>query len=266
MNKIKKVLVVDDSKLARLTLSRLLAQKGIEVLEADSVSEALAILATETVDSIFLDVQMPEQTGFDALHILKNDPKLKAIPCSMYSGDLSVQAQKEAILSGAQAYLFKPANSQSLEHVLTALEENIIADDMVKYATASEDSDASPHKEAKPSPVTKSELAKKHRKAIATLDGRTRHLARIINDKNQEIHQVSDRLSSLDIEVENLKKYSQFIQHEELQQKRSESNIRVQLQETRANLRLATTVAVVATLIAGLAMLLSIIIYFSYLK
>lgn len=127
MTKIRNVLVIDDSKLARLTLSRLLKAKDLGVTEATSVKEGIEILQNESIDAAFIDVQMPEQDGFEGLSIIRQDPALKHLPCSMYSGDLSMEAQQEALDNGAQAYLFKPANTDSVENVLLALHDHLTA-------------------------------------------------------------------------------------------------------------------------------------------
>lgn len=62
-----KTLIVDDERLARNELKRLLrAHPQCEVVaEAASASEALAIIAEQQIDLVFLDIQMPEITGIE---------------------------------------------------------------------------------------------------------------------------------------------------------------------------------------------------------
>lgn len=62
-----KTLIVDDERLARTELKRLLqAHPQCEVVaEAASAADALAILAAEPIDLVFLDIQMPEVTGIE---------------------------------------------------------------------------------------------------------------------------------------------------------------------------------------------------------
>lgn len=280
MKKIKKALVVDDSKLARVTLSRLLTNKGITVIEAESVVGAMDILSTDTVDAIFLDVQMPELNGFEGLKLIKANESLKNIPCSMYSGDLSTEAQQEAISRGAQAYLFKPANSESLEHVLEALEANIVAEDMRQYVpqpTVAEsrqnEQEAQEGSQDSQSPAWQQQVPfidpqqmDKHKKALLTLDGRTRSLARLLNQEKKETEtafvDLGNRLSTVDTELESLKKYKEHTQHDDLLHKRTENDIRGQLQKTRDNLRLATTVAIISVILAVAAIVIVGILYF----
>lgn len=122
MANIRNVLIIDDSKLARVTLSRLLKAKDYNISEAASVDEGLEILRNEPIDAAFIDVQMPEKDGFVALETIKNDPDLAHLPCSMYSGDTSNESHQSALEKGADAYLFKPANADSVDNVLQALE------------------------------------------------------------------------------------------------------------------------------------------------
>jgi two-component system LytT family response regulator len=64
-----RAIVVDDERLARLELRSMLAEiPSIEVVgEADSVDAAVALVAREEPDVVFLDVQMPEADGFELL-------------------------------------------------------------------------------------------------------------------------------------------------------------------------------------------------------
>lgn len=254
---IKKVLVVDDSKLARLTLGRLLKKKSITVLEADSVASALDVLRNEAVDAIFLDVQMPEQSGFDGLKILKKDPELKLIPCSMYSGDLSAEAQQEAIDKGAQAYLFKPANAESLDKVLAILTAESVADATQESAVV-----------VQQNCVDASSLVV-HKKAVLKLDGRTKNLARLLNQGRKEtkvaVNVLTSRLSDVSEEIEVLKKKSAHAEHDDLLHRRAENDIHGQIQKNRENLRLAITVAIISVTLAVVSLMITGFIYFSYI-
>ncbi len=122
MQKLKKVLVIDDSKLARVFLGRLLKAYGLEVLNAESVDEGMAVLNTDTVDAVFMDAMMPEIDGFAGIAMIKNAPALHHIPCAMYSGELSDEAKEKARTAGADAYLCKPATNETVAEVLTQLE------------------------------------------------------------------------------------------------------------------------------------------------
>jgi len=71
-------LIVDDERLARLELRRLLAAHSeVEILdEARNGEEALALIPKLAPDLVFLDIQMPGLTGFDLLERLDDVPQI----------------------------------------------------------------------------------------------------------------------------------------------------------------------------------------------
>ena len=73
-----KALIIDDERLARLELRRLLAaHPEVEIAgEARSGTEALAMIADLAPDLIFLDIQMPGMTGFELLESLDDVPQV----------------------------------------------------------------------------------------------------------------------------------------------------------------------------------------------
>ncbi len=258
MNKIQKVLVVDDSKLARLTLARLLKARKIDVVEADSVFSAIEVLEKELVDAIFLDVQMPERDGFEGLQLFKADSKLKDIPVSMYSGDLSTEAQQTAIQRGAQAYLCKPANNENLDKVLEALEANVVAEDMQAF-TDNETPNALFAQQAA--------ALKKHKKALVAFDERTRTLARVFNSEKKTnsamFAQLLKRAEQLEAQMGSLAKRNEYAEHDDLLHKRAENDIGGQLKKTRDNQRLVLTASIAAIIISLVALVLDMINYFN---
>lgn len=279
MKKIKKVLVVDDSKLARLTLERLLNSLGISVLEAGSVAGAMQLLSQEMVDAIFWDVQMPVQSGFEGLRLVKADARLSHIPCSMYSGDLSQGAQQEAAARGAQAYLCKPANRENVEQVIETLTRNVVADNMQQYAVPEQNmsitrlSFADTGQGAIKQSVDQisgllsqqHRQLEKHQKALMALDSRTRNLARLFNQQKKKVETVDshfiERVSSLNTELEALKQGHDNTKNDELLHKRAENDIRGELKHVRDNLRKAFTIAIVAMIVAIFASVLAVLFY-----
>jgi CheY-like chemotaxis protein len=81
----KRALVVDDSRLARVALKRLLEEHDLEVAFAESGEEALAFLDRELVDVIFMDHHMPGMDGLEAVAAIKKDPRTATIPVMMYT-------------------------------------------------------------------------------------------------------------------------------------------------------------------------------------
>ena len=111
-----KCLIVDDERLARLSLRTLLqAHPKINIIaEAASVSEALAAVQSYHPDLIFLDIQMPGGTGFDLLKKLDNPPTI--IFVTAYD-----KYAVRAFEVNALDYLLKPVEPERLRSCLEKL-------------------------------------------------------------------------------------------------------------------------------------------------
>src|SRR5690606_38346249 len=112
-------LIVDDSKLARITLQRLLEKRNFQVRLAESASEALTLLEQELPDIIFMDHLMPEIDGFEAMRRIKANPATHHIPVVMCTGKEGTgDYDSEAKAIGAAATLSKPPALEPLNQVL----------------------------------------------------------------------------------------------------------------------------------------------------
>lgn len=103
----KRALVVDDSKSARVVLSRLLEKYGIEVDSADSAESALDYLRDHHPDVIFMDHLMPGMDGLQAVREIKANPSLASIPIMMYTSQEGEIYGGQARASGAIGVLPK---------------------------------------------------------------------------------------------------------------------------------------------------------------
>lgn len=81
----KRALVVDDSRSARVALRGLLERYGLAVEFAESGEEAIDFLKNQAVDVIFMDHSMPGMDGFEAISVIKADPRTAMIPVMMYT-------------------------------------------------------------------------------------------------------------------------------------------------------------------------------------
>jgi CheY-like chemotaxis protein len=81
----KRALVVDDSRSARMALCSLLERHNILVDFAESGEEAIDFLKQQVVDVIFMDHSMPGMDGFEAVSVIKADPRTAMIPVMMYT-------------------------------------------------------------------------------------------------------------------------------------------------------------------------------------
>jgi CheY-like chemotaxis protein len=85
----KTILVVEDELLVRMMIVEALRDAGLEVVEAGSADEALAIMENVAVDLVFADVRMPgTMDGIGLMKALrKSRPHLKLAVASGYSPD-----------------------------------------------------------------------------------------------------------------------------------------------------------------------------------
>lgn len=115
-----KAVIVDDESKARNALNNLLGQhcQTIEVVgEADCVNAGLEAIQKFKPDVVFLDVQMPDGTGFDLLEQIK-DIQFKVIFASAYDR-FAIQAFKFSALD----YLQKPVEAEKLMDACSRLSE-----------------------------------------------------------------------------------------------------------------------------------------------
>ena len=82
---IKRALVVDDSRSARVSLQRMLEGHGLKVDLAGSGEDAIEFLLTELVDVVFMDHTMTGMDGLEAVTLIKANPRTATIPVMMYT-------------------------------------------------------------------------------------------------------------------------------------------------------------------------------------
>ncbi len=117
-----RVLVVDDEPLARQELKSLLQEiGGCEVVAccANGI-EALKLLNRETVDLLFLDIQMPLIDGFELLAMVEQSRMPQVVFVTAYD-EYALRAFEEKTLD----YLLKPVEKARLQKTFTKLEERI---------------------------------------------------------------------------------------------------------------------------------------------
>ncbi|NOU46025.1 MAG: response regulator [Bacteroidales bacterium] len=114
-----KTIIIDDEEKARFTLKQLLAEYATDIQivgEAANVADGLQLIAEITPDLVFLDVQMPDGTGFDLLDKVSNI-SFKVIFVSAFD-HFALTAFKFSAID----YLLKPVNADDLVKALTKIE------------------------------------------------------------------------------------------------------------------------------------------------
>ncbi len=118
-----KLLVVDDSRLARKklvrTLTRILADTDYSIVEGDSGKKALELVHSEKPDVMFLDLTMPIMSGYEVLESLKK-MGWKA-PVAVVSADVQEKGVEKVMALGARIHIQKPITEQALRNFLSSL-------------------------------------------------------------------------------------------------------------------------------------------------
>lgn len=102
-----RVLLVDDSPIARATEGALVKALGHMVEEAQDGEEAYGKVQNNSYDLILTDVQMPKMDGFSLARRLKSTPAVARIPVIILSSLASPEDKRRGLDAGADAYLVK---------------------------------------------------------------------------------------------------------------------------------------------------------------
>jgi two-component system, chemotaxis family, chemotaxis protein CheY len=115
----KRILVVDDSSLARLYYRSALEDAGFSVEQAINGIEAMEKVLTQAFDLLIVDINMPRMDGFAFLRSLRcSDGDIAKLPALMVSTESEEQDFAAARAAGANFYLVKPvAEADLVRHV-----------------------------------------------------------------------------------------------------------------------------------------------------
>ena len=117
-----KALVVDDSRSMRAILSKQLKELGFAVDEAQNGQEALARLhADGPADLVLLDWNMPGMDGREVLGIIRSEPSYRNVRVMMVTTESEMSQVAVALEAGANEYLMKPFDRESLVEKLILL-------------------------------------------------------------------------------------------------------------------------------------------------
>ena len=114
-----KVLVVDDNPMNLLVAQKLIERLGHEVVTSTNGEEAVQAWLTEDPEMIFMDLQMPVMDGMEATKEIRRrregkDARFLSIVA--LTADAEASTRQEALASGLNDVLVKPASIDQLEH------------------------------------------------------------------------------------------------------------------------------------------------------
>ena len=109
-----RILLVEDNEINQQVAKELLEQANITVLMAGNGKEALALVESEALDGVLMDIQMPVMDGLTATRRIREDPQRSSLPilamtASAMSGDRDL-----CLEAGMQDHIAKPIDPGSL--------------------------------------------------------------------------------------------------------------------------------------------------------
>ncbi len=110
-----RILLVEDHRDTRRTLSRLLTHFGHEVLAADNIQSARKIVDSGNVEVLLCDIGLPDGTGYELVSQAKSKQPLKAVALTGFGTEEDIRRSKEA---GFDFHLVKPVDLHELQTIL----------------------------------------------------------------------------------------------------------------------------------------------------
>jgi two-component system chemotaxis response regulator CheY len=116
---LKHCLVVDDSRVIRKVACRILEQLHFQADEAEDVQSALDACRIRMPDAILLDGQLPATGGVDFLRSLRRETGGERPVVLLCTTENDIRRITEAMGAGANEYMMKPFDRETLEQKLT---------------------------------------------------------------------------------------------------------------------------------------------------
>jgi DNA-binding response OmpR family regulator len=118
-----RILVADDDPEILSLLTMRLRQRGYDVVEAHDGDKALEVARAKKPDLVLLDVMMPQKNGWEVARELKQDAATKEIGIVMLTAIGATMNELTSPLYGADAYVDKPFEFDSLEKTIAGVLE-----------------------------------------------------------------------------------------------------------------------------------------------
>jgi len=139
----QRVLVIDDSKIVRTTISRLIRKTFDVREEADGEAGWKAIASDPAIVMVFSDILMPELDGFALLERIRKseNERIRRMPVIMISGNEDDSTKKRARAAGANDFITKTSDGteilsriDNLLHLVEAKQQAAVSQQMVEKA------------------------------------------------------------------------------------------------------------------------------------
>ncbi|MES1199514.1 MAG: response regulator [Pseudomonadota bacterium] len=110
----KTILTIDDSRVMRQMLHKVLTEAGFNVVQAEDGVEGLNALHAADPQVIITDINMPNLDGYGVIEGVRGDTRYRATPILVLSTESSVEKKSRAREAGATGWIVKPFKAEAL--------------------------------------------------------------------------------------------------------------------------------------------------------
>ncbi|MGB9082216.1 MAG: EAL domain-containing protein [Desulfuromonadaceae bacterium] len=118
----KQLLIVDDEPLMRSGLRHLLEGDGRSILECGSGVEAIALLKSNDIELVVLDINLPDISGLEILDWIRSNRKSTGV--ILVSGNDCIDSAIKALRQGAAEFVRKPFDPDDIRHKVSTVLHN----------------------------------------------------------------------------------------------------------------------------------------------
>ncbi|MCP3851589.1 MAG: response regulator [Gammaproteobacteria bacterium] len=118
----KTILVVDDDIQNSFTVSSILHNQGIKVINAEDGQDGIdKLLANHEVDLVLMDIMMPVMNGLEAVQTIRSIPQYANLPIVVLTAKTDQESRQDCMEAGVTDYISKPINSDAFLSLLSHL-------------------------------------------------------------------------------------------------------------------------------------------------
>jgi len=111
----KKILLVDDDMRNLFALTKILKERGMEIIKAENGKKALEMMDLHPkIDLVLMDIMMPEMDGYEAMKQIRAQVKFKNLPVIALTAKAMKDDKQKCIDAGANDYITKPIDVERL--------------------------------------------------------------------------------------------------------------------------------------------------------
>jgi two-component system aerobic respiration control protein ArcA len=115
------LLIIEDDETMRTAMKRIFEAEGYRVLLAADGTQLTVVLDDSPIDLIMLDIGLPWINGYELAKLLKEHEDLKKIPLVFVSGKTSELDVKRGFDVGADDFIKKPFEVESIKKTISTL-------------------------------------------------------------------------------------------------------------------------------------------------